>query len=113
MAWFAITNTLSGELVSIASVLADPLPVGLIALLQVTEPDLRASQWNSSLRLFEARPAKVLIDRWNDLLTDPNYVDFQTVYNGLNTANKTRLRTMLQRVFGNMRFRNASEGIEL
>lgn len=113
MAWYAVCEVISGNLVSIASVLAEPLPAHLIALPLAAQPDLSATRWNAALRLFETRPAKVLRDRWDDLLTNATYTDFQTVYNGLNTANKTRLQNILLRLFGNLRFRNASEAVEL
>lgn len=59
--WYAIHNA-DGELVSLGTVLADPLPAGLAATVLDGEPDLAAQQWDSVARAFVPRPAPRIID---------------------------------------------------
>ena|SRR3990167_5317272 len=112
MTWFAVFETLTGRLHSIGEVLADPLPVDLSTLVLAGQPD--ASQmWDQDTRQFIARPPKVLVDRLQDILTNPNYSEFQTVWNGLNTARKTQLRNAMILLLGPARFRNPTETVEI
>jgi hypothetical protein len=113
MAWYAIYNTANGALESIGSSDEMPSIPNKTTLELVERPDLSAVMWDEVTRSFIARPAKVLIDRLNDIQTNPNFADFMTVYNGLNATNKTRLRNMIIRLLGNRRYRSQSESVEI
>ena len=113
MTWFALADTNTGALVSITDVVAEPLPPSLTAYPLANEPNLRAVMWDASTRTFVSRPAKVIIDRLQDLLTDPAYADFQTIYSGLSAQRKTQIQTVLIRLLGKNRYRAANESVEV
>ena len=112
MVWYALYETINGKLVSVGTVIADPLPTGLTS---ISLPDKPADNqmWDEVTRAFVPRPAKVLVDRLQDILTNPAYADFTTAYNALNTTNKTRLRNMLIKLLGRQRYRSQGEPTEM
>jgi len=112
MAWYAVYNGVTGRLVSVGQVVADPLSEDLVASLLAGRPG-DDEMWDEATRQFVARPVKVLIDRLQDLLTNPAYAEFLTAYNALNPANKQRLRDALIRFLGRARYRAAGEPVEL
>ena len=113
MAWYAICETASGRLISLGEADVAPVIVGATALTLAGAPDLQVQVWDEATRAFVARPAKVLVDRLQDLLSNPAYADFVTAYNALNAANKTRLRNMLIQLLGRRRWRASGEAVEL
>lgn len=108
MPWTALYDTDTGRLVSVGQIVSDPLPAGLTA---VTLPDRPqdSEMWDAPSRAFVARPAKVLVDRLAELLTDPRYADFQDVWANIPAARRTALRNAMIRLLGRHRFRNAAE----
>lgn len=56
MTWFAIHDSATGELKSIADVVADPLPPGLTAKPLAGRPDLAVEEWNEAGRVFQPKP---------------------------------------------------------
>ena len=112
MTWFAVFESATGRLHSVGEVLADPLPDWLESIIIADKPD-ETLMWDENTRLFVSRPAKVFIDRLQDILTDPNYSEFVTVWNGLNATRKTQLRNAMIRLLGGARFRNQSEPVEI
>ena len=114
MAWFAYVEDATGALVSIGTIDTQNLPAGIIQVAaNVPDPLEPKWMWDVATRSFIARPPKVLIDRWQDLLTSANYSDFQTVYNNLTAARKTTVQNVLLRLMGTQRFRSVSESTEL
>lgn len=105
MAWFALYKTATGDLLSVGSVIADTLPDG-VTLLQLAGQPRDNEMWDAASRAFVVRPAKVLIDRLDDLLADS---DFSTVWNTLSAARRTALRQALIKLLGAQRFRALSE----
>ena len=112
MAWYAVYSSATGRLVSVGQVVADPLAGDWVASLLAGRPG-DGEVWDEGARQFVARPAKVLVDRLQDLVTNPDYSDFQTVYNALSAANKKRLADALARLLGRARYRAAGEPVEL
>ena len=112
MTWYAVYDTVTGHLQSVGEVLASPMPDSLSILVLVSQPDSTV-MWDDNTRQFIPRPAKVLIDRLDDILTNPNYSEWQTVWNALNTTRKTQLRNAMIRLLGGARFRNQSEPVEI
>ncbi|MCC6192057.1 MAG: hypothetical protein IT318_23760 [Anaerolineales bacterium] len=114
MAWQALYETATGRLVSVGSVVAEPLPAGLAALALAGPPNVDGEMWDAGTRAFVARPAKVLIDRLDDLITDSRYsADLIALWNALNATNRNRLRTGLIRLLGSQRWRTAGEAVDL
>ena len=110
MPYFAVFETATGRLVSLGSVLANPLDASLSAVDLGSKP-ADSLMWSDASRTFVARPAKVLVDRLQDLLD--YYPDFLTVWNSLTTQRKNLIRTALIQFLGSKRFRNANGGVAL
>lgn len=112
--WFAYVEDATGLLVSIGTIDQPSLPAGIVQIAaNVPDPLEPKWVWDTATRSFINRPAKVLIDRWQDLLTSASYSDFQTVYNALNATRKQQIQAVLLRLLGTQRWRSASEGTEL
>ena len=110
MSYFLLYDTATGRLVSQGTVVASPLPDGLTAVDVGTRPS-DGQMWDSATRTMVARPAKVLVDRLQDLLDF--YPDFATVWNSLSAERKTQLRTALIAFLGRQRYRNASAPVTM
>lgn len=106
---YALYTTATGQLISIGTVLPDPVPQGLSVLARETVP-ADTEMWDAASRSWVARPAKVLVDRLDDLLAD---ADFADLWSNINAARRTRLRNLLIRLLGRHRYRNASETLEV
>lgn len=116
MAWYAVYETLSGKLISIGSDDNIAITVGLdqsSVLLVGGQPDLSQVMWDTTLHLFVNRPAKILIDRLDDIQNHADYADFMTAFNSLNATNRQRIRNGVIWLLKNYRFRNQNEGVRL
>lgn len=102
MLYYAIYETATGRLVSLGNVLGDHLPDNLTVIDIGTAPDLRLVVWDEGTRTFIQRPAKVLVDRLDDLRAQPGMTAF---WNSLTGAQKTVLANALITVFGKLRYR--------
>ncbi len=56
MTWYAVHRSDNGELVSVGTEVADPLPVELTALALTGEPSFRTHRWNAATRAVEPIP---------------------------------------------------------
>lgn len=112
MPWYAYIRDTDGALLSLAQTDGSP-PTGVSRTLLTVDPTDPAWMYDPAPRAFVARPAKVLIDRLQDMLDNPAYADFVTVWQGLSAARKNQLRTMLIRLLGRQRYRAQSEEVEL
>jgi len=112
MAWYAVHDAVSGRLISVGQVVADPMPLDRVALLLLDRP-ADTQVWDEALRQFVARPAKVPVDRLQDLVTNPDYAEFKTAYDALSAANRQRLIDALTRLLGHERYRAVGEPVEL
>lgn len=54
--WHAVYRSDSGELVSIGTVVAAPLPPEMASIALAAEPDRQHEQWNAITRAFEPKP---------------------------------------------------------
>lgn len=113
MPWYALIQDSDGALLSLSTLLVSPSPSGTTLIELAIDPTDPAWMYDQATRGFVARPAKVLIDRLDDLVTNANYADFLTVWNNLSAQRKTLLRNMLIRLLGSQRFRPTSEPVEL
>lgn len=56
MTWYAVHRSDNGELVSVGTEVADPLPAELTALALTGEPSFRTHRWNAATRALELIP---------------------------------------------------------
>ena len=111
--WFAVHETLTGRLLSIGEADLPPVRTGYTSILLAGPIDLSIQMWDETTRTFVPRPPRVFVDRLDDLLTSPVYSDLQTAYNGLNPANRARVRDALIRLLGGQRLRKQSDAVTL
>jgi hypothetical protein len=102
MAWYAVCRDVDGELISIGTVLAEPMPEGMVALEQAQRPDAATQIWDRTLRVFVARPEPARADRVQDLADDP---DLSAVWQRLTVTQRQTLRDRLVRLLGPHRYR--------
>ena len=109
MDWFAVAEEETGRLVSVATVVASPLPPGLIALPLPTRPP-DDEMWDAGSQSFVPRPPKVLVDRLDDLKADPR---FAAMLNALNAADQAGVLGAIGELLGTERFRNEDESAKI
>ena len=109
MPWSLYIRDSDGQLLSVADT-DDPPPAGVVRMAVTSDPRDPALMYDPAQRAMVARPAKVLIDRWQDLRADPT---FAAIYSSLNATRKAQIQAVLVRVFGKFRYRSASEPLEL
>lgn len=107
--WAALYRTDTGALVSVGTVVTGELPPGT-AVLPLADRPSDSEMWDESSRTFVPRPAKVLVDRMDDLIDDP---EFAPLWASLNTGRRSRMRAVLARLLGRRRYRAAGETMEL
>ena len=101
--WFAIYQTSDGTLISLATVVADPLPAGL-AKKQV-DPRSAGVQWNRTLLDWEPEPPPPPdIDRVEEFLAR---------IGGLTGSADTKVRGELVRLLADNRFRDPTDPYEI
>lgn len=113
MAWYLYIRESDGALLSVGDRDADAPPPGVIRVSVAGDPRDPSLLYDPATRTLVARPAKVLIDRLQDVLADPRFAEFATAYTSLSAANKTRLRNALILLLGRRRYRSAGESVEL
>lgn len=109
MAWTAIFDQASGRLISVGDVVGS-LPSGVSTLTLAGPPDLATQMWDETSRSFVSRPAKVFVDRIQDLADDPV---LSTVWSRLTAAQRTTLRNRLVTLLGKYRFHSTSSSTDL
>lgn len=76
-------------------------------------PDLGGAMWDPASRAFVARPAKVLVDRIDDLRSDVEYQPLRDAVAALRPQDRATMQSAIEEAFINMlgpeRFRNARE----
>lgn len=105
MALFAVVEDATGKLLSIGSVVVDPLPAGIVVLPIVGPPD---GIWNPTTRSFTARPPDPVVDRLQDALNHPALA---AAWTRLQPAHRTALRKWLVWLLGSRRFRAPQEEV--
>jgi hypothetical protein len=102
--WFAIYREADGTLVSLATVVADPLPAGL-AKKQVTQ-FTGGVQWDTATLDWEPKPPLPPdVDRIDEFVAALPIV--------LKGQDEERIRTSLVALLGDQRFRDPSDSYEL
>lgn len=109
MAWFVVHRTETGQIVSSGDVVASPLPEGLTSV-DVGARPADSKMWDPASRAFVDRPAKVLVDRIQELRDDPA---LSAVWTRLTANQQTALRNRLIAMLGPNRYRNQSERTDL
>lgn len=101
---WAIYRESDGELVSLATVVADPLPAGLAKKVVAAYP--HDSQWNTTVLDWEPRPPPPPdVDRVEEFLTRVG-----VAFKG---AADTKVRGELVALLGDSRFRDPSDSYEV
>lgn len=109
MAWFAVVKRSDGQLVSVGTVIASPLPAELEAITLPGRIDSATQRWDAATRTVVAKPAKLPdVDRVNDFFVRATFLDAR-----LTTAQRTQFRTILGTFLGTRRFRDAAETVDL
>lgn len=113
--WRAVYDTTTGRLLSVGSIHPEQYPPNTAYIdLGEAAPDLVGMMWDEATHAFVTRPAKVLQDRLQDIITNGAYADDAiALWNALNANNRTRLRNGLIRLLGHIRYRAAGESIEI
>ncbi len=102
--WFAIYQTSDGTLVSLATVVVDPLPPGLTKKIIVERPT--GFQWSTTLLDWEPEPPPPPdVDRVDEFLI--------RVGSSLKGNVKTKVRDELTALLGDTRFRDPSDAYEV
>ncbi len=102
--WYAIYQTSDGTLVSLATIVADPLPAGLTKKQVV--PYSGGVQWNPTLLDWEPVPVPPPdVDRVDEFLT--------RVGSSLKGNAKTKVQDELTALLGDSRFRDPSDSYEV
>ena len=109
MSFWVVFETATGRLVSTGSVLAEPLPAGLTATDLGARP-ADTLMWDAATRTHVARPAKVLVDRLQDLIDDPVLAE---VWSRLTANQRTILRNRVVALLGRQRWRVVTETVNL
>ncbi len=102
--WFAIYQTANGTLVSLATVVADPLPAGLTKKVVAERPP--DSQWSTTLLDWEPRPPPPLdVDRVDEFIVG--------LPKKLRQQDEQDIRLALVALLGDTRFRDPSDSYEV
>lgn len=104
--WFAIYETATGRLRSLATIKTDPLGTGLAFIEFADRPDDFTNMWDEGRLSFIPRPAKILVDRWDDTINDPAT---KGIWIAMNAVNRGKLKTSITEILGTERFRNEGE----
>ncbi len=119
MPWNLFIRKSDGDIVSEGSIVPEGLDATVYEVQEHPErPDWTVKAWNPSTRALYDRPLPILIDRLDDIqarfMAD---ADFAAVWNSLNAARKTQLKTGIMRVlafiFRSLRWRGENEEVEV
>lgn len=91
--WFAVVDDRNGELLSVATVVANPLNRGRVAIALPRQPDWGTDLWDPTTRALVPRPAPPApTDRVDEIMADPDLTLVATLPTEL-----TKLREVLER----------------
>jgi hypothetical protein len=110
MSWTAVVRDADGILLSIGDVTDPQPPASVVYVALAGPPNLRTQTWDPATRAFIARPAKVLIDRLQDLVADAALV---AAWATMNATQRQAVRQAVINLLGTSRYRNAGEGTTL
>ena len=110
MSWFAVVERATGILVSVGTVLADPMPDHLEALpLGESKFDSLTHRWDPATRTIVTKPAPLPdVDRVEEFIAR-----VPVLASRLNAAQMTTFRTELGRLLGSARFRDPNDTTDL
>jgi hypothetical protein len=109
--WYAHYQDSDGTLLSLGTVVPDPVPTGTTLLALNDQPNLNDVEWDETTLTFIPRDPDVLIDRvYDDLDEDLSLVSAWTALDETQAESmKSRFATML----GSYRYRLVSQPIDL
>jgi hypothetical protein len=100
--WYAHYDTTSGELLSVGTVLPDPVPAGTTILELLGQPDLSAYEWNPLARTFLSKEGLVQVDRTEDLVADAS---LSSAWASLDATQENAMKTRVGQMLGPHRIR--------
>lgn len=105
MPYYAIFDSTTGKLLSLASRLPETLADG-VSSKNIGNPPRRNQMWDEAKRTYVGRPAKVVIDRLDRKKngTKPKDIAFQSVFNQLRPADKAVINEALREAYENSRY---------
>lgn len=112
---YAIYNTSTGFLISTAtgrSVDDFSLRDGL-SIVEVANSDRQSVMWDNATRTFIPRPAKVVIDRLDDIQSSGDYTLLQSILIRLSARDEIDLLDEIGKLLGRARYRNIEEGTRI
>lgn len=101
--WYAIYQTNDKKLVSIASVLPAVQDSKFTYEALLGKPDLNAVMWDEITASFISRPAKVLIDRFEEF---KKHSTSKSDWDALSLASKNNFESVIVEMLGTKRYRN-------
>jgi hypothetical protein len=108
--WYAHYDTTTGELLSLGTVIPDPLPEGTAVRSYTTRPDLSVVVWDTVTTTFIPRDPPTLVDRITDLESDSSLA---TVWAALDTTQDQALKDRIAQLLGPYRDRYEFQPVDL
>lgn len=108
--WYAHYDTTTGELVSLGTVLPDPLPEGTATREYYYQPDQSVVIWDTTLREFVSRTPPTSVDRVADLESDGT---LSSLWSGLDATETTALKDRIGQMLGPYRYRRDFQPTDL
>ena len=109
--WYAHYRHSDGALLSLGTVLPNPVPVDTSLLRLSVQPDLIAVEWDPGTLAFVARDPETLVDRvYDDLATDESLTD---AWSALDTTQADAMKSRFAAMLGSHLYRILSEPVDL
>lgn len=107
--WYAHYDTTTGELLSVGTVVPDPLPGGTDVVV-LSDPPSSLVIWDTTLRNFVLRDPPLLVDRVLDLVGDASLAG---VWAALDTTQQDALKSRIGQLLGPYRMRFDFQPVDL
>lgn len=108
--WYAVYDTTTGDLLSLGTIVTDPLPEGVGQLELVSQPGSELV-WDTITRTFVLRDPDPLVDRaYEDLPADASLA---AVWAALDPTQDEALKARVATLLGPYRYRSVAEEIDL
>lgn len=108
--WYAHYDTTTGELLSLGTIVPDPLPDGTAIHSYLTQPDLSVVTWDTTTRDFIPRDPPTTVDRVTDLENDAS---LSSVWSTLDATQDQALKDRVGQLLGPFRIRRDFQPVNL
>lgn len=110
--WYAVYDTSTGELFSLGTVLANPLPGGYAYKTYLGLPDQSRYIWSPAALDFVLKEGLITIDRVDDMVADSSLIS-AGVWASLTTPESDALKSRLGQLLGSQRYRYDFQPVDL